>query len=368
MIERLDKPGGYLGDAFLDRVKRVYRSASEGVSGLSGSIWGQINELQKPVHAALLADDNEALRSIFANPVASDLFYGVDNLACSIAEQWKSNAGAAQYAALSSRADIARLAEAHGARRVWLPTGGEHSMAEKVDPATFDFEKAFEDLESIFGWRFEFPNPFEGEYGLETSRGLVSYRAVQAIYQAQRIREELAHTDKKGVLEIGPGMGRTAYYARLAGLRDYTTADLPIGIVAQACFLGATLGPDALWMQGESAGMGGGRIRLYSGSSLASIRRTFGVVLNVDSITEMESGSALTFFRWIESHCETFLSINHEANSVLVAQMARDIFPRSYRHRNPYWMREGYVEEVFKSRPTLRAVLSRLLWVETQRN
>jgi hypothetical protein len=357
-VERLDEQDGYLGDVFLDRVKRAYRFAVEGYSGSSVSLWGQINELQKPVHAALLANENDALRSVFANPVASDLFYGVDNLAWSIAEQWKLNADTARSAALSSRADIARLAEALGTRRIWLPIGGEHSMAEKVDPATFDFEKALEDLERMLGWRIKFPNPFEGEYGLETSRGLASYRAIQAIYQAQRIREELVHTDKQSILEIGPGMGRTAYYAHVAGVRDYTTVDLPMGIVAQSCFLGATLGPDALWLQGERASMGAGRIRFYSGFSLARIQSTFGVVLNVDSITEMEHGSALTFLQWITSHCDTFLSINHEANSVLVAQIARDIFPRSYRHRNPYWMREGYVEEVFKRRPSLRTVLS----------
>lgn len=75
--EGLEKLGGYLGDAFLNRVKRVYRSAIGGMSDLSVSIWAQINVLQKPVQAALLANDNEALRSIFANPVGSDLFYSL---------------------------------------------------------------------------------------------------------------------------------------------------------------------------------------------------------------------------------------------------------------------------------------------------
>jgi putative sugar O-methyltransferase len=173
------------------------------------------------------------------------------------------------------------------------------------------------------------------------------------------LQEELAHTYGKSILEIGPGMGRTAYYARMARLRDYTTVDLPIGIVAQACFLGAALGPDALWLHGEDTKMGAGRIRLYCSSALPKINKTFGIVLNVDSITEMESGAALIFFRWIASHCETFLSINHEANAVLVAQITPDFFPQAYRHRNSYWMREGYVEEVFKHRPSLRTMLSR---------
>jgi hypothetical protein len=104
---------GHLSDAFLGRAKRAYRFAVEGSSGPSVSLWGQINELPNPVHAALPSE--RQLRSI-VDPVESDLFYGVDNLACSIAEQWKSNA--AQYAALSSRADIARLAEALGVRRI----------------------------------------------------------------------------------------------------------------------------------------------------------------------------------------------------------------------------------------------------------
>jgi hypothetical protein len=66
------------------------------------------------------------------------------------------------------------------------------------------------------------------------------------------------------------------------------------------------------------------------------------------------------FFNWIANHFETFVSINHEANSVLVVQMARELLSQAYHHRAPYWMREGYVEEVFKLHP--RGVLGLLGW------
>src|ERR1700689_4343551 len=107
------KNGIYLGDSFLNRVKRAYRFAVDGFCGPSASLWGQINERQQPVHTALLASDNNAIRAIFSNPVGSDLFYGVDNLCRSIADEWKSNSDASPYAALLSRGDIAKLAEAH---------------------------------------------------------------------------------------------------------------------------------------------------------------------------------------------------------------------------------------------------------------
>ncbi len=56
------------------------------------------------------------------------------------------------------------------------------------------------------------------------------------------------------VLEIGAGLGRTAYYAWRAGIRHYTIVDVPLTAVAQADFLGRTLGPEALTLAGEDAG------------------------------------------------------------------------------------------------------------------
>lgn len=49
-----------------------------------GKLWQDINDRQAVVHSALMAEDDEPLRAIFADPIRTDLFYGVDNLCWSV--------------------------------------------------------------------------------------------------------------------------------------------------------------------------------------------------------------------------------------------------------------------------------------------
>ena len=98
---------------------------------------------------------------------------------------------------------------------------------------------------------FSIPNPFESENGLDSSRGVISYRVPQALYQAWRIKKLLKGIQNPKVLEIGAGLGRTAFYANELGIKDYTIVDLPITTVAQAYFLGRTLGEKNICLGGE---------------------------------------------------------------------------------------------------------------------
>jgi len=165
-------------------------------------------------------------------------------------------------------------------------------------------------------------------------------RARCAAYQIERLRE--INPTARSAVEIGPGMGRAAYYGHLAGL-DYTTIDLPLGIVAQACFLGRALSPDALWFAGEDEAVLGGRIKLlYSAPD-----RQFDIALNVDSITEMPSEVAFDYFRWAAKNAKHLLSINHEKNRFTVTQLASFSAPNKViaRRACPVW--DGYIEEAF---------------------
>src|ERR1700740_810518 len=147
----------HLSDDFLDRVRRAYRRAIAATPHTRGQ-WAAHDERRSDVHAALLADDNDALRTIFNDPTITDLYYGVDRLCRS-------------HVRLNDPSDF--IAEAlHGS-----------------DP-----------------------------------------RAQCATYQIKRLQELNPAT--RTVVEIGPGMGRTAYHGHLAGM-DYTTIDLPLGIVDQ---------------------------------------------------------------------------------------------------------------------------------------
>jgi hypothetical protein len=79
---------------------------------------------------------------------------------------------------------------------------------------------------------------------------LESGRALLAKSQFERVREALHSLAGNAVVEIGPGVGHCAFFAHCAGI-DYTTIDLPLGVVAQACFLGCAAGPGNIWMDGD---------------------------------------------------------------------------------------------------------------------
>ena len=338
----------YLADDFLERVKRSYRLAIEKFSDGGGAIWPQIDVMRRPVHDALMASENGGLRDIFANPLITDLFYGVDNLSSTVERLLAANPGVDVQLSEGAHNQIAKLAQALGVTR-WVPRDAEQFEAYRTAPYAKpipDTDELLEAIEQKLEFSILFPTPFHGERGASTSRGLASYRAIAALYQAVRVTQEVRLAEELSVLEIGAGMGRTAYYAVQAGIDAYTTIDLPMGVVAQACFLGATLGPDALWMLGEDEPPAK-RVRLLPSTELPLLGK-FGVVLNVNSLTEMGEAVASRYVSWIAAHANIFLSINHEANDVTVPALAEVALAAADYRRFPYWMRPGYAEEIFR--------------------
>ena len=105
--------------------------------------------------------------------------------------------------------ELVTLAEAIGAKRVW-----NAEAAESLRPDVASIEDLLTAIENRIGIDLDFPNPFPDEFGLATSRGVASQRALHAIYQAWRLKT-LARVYGGRVLEIGAGLGRTAYYAKI---------------------------------------------------------------------------------------------------------------------------------------------------------
>jgi hypothetical protein len=227
------------------------------------------------------------------------------------------------------------LAEAVGAWRLEYP---EAAVSGAVDP-----EDVLRALDSKFGFAVQFPNPFADEVGLATSRGVVSYRAVQALYQAYRISELVCRRSSARIAEIGGGLGRTAYYARQFGIRNYAIIDLPMTAVAQGYFLGRTLGADAVSLFGEASS----GYDVLPPMSFLEGTENYDLVINVDSLTEMARDTARAYVGALRERAAIFLSINHEYNAFTV----RDILAESGLNattRMPYWLRRGYVDEVFE--------------------
>ena len=231
---------------------------------------------------------------------------------------------------------IFRLGEALGVQRVVRPSGNPGDEG----PEHIETDELLSRIEQRLGVKLQFRNPFNGEFGLDTSFGLVSYRSLLAVYQAWR----LSRLGCRSVLEIGAGMGRTIVFCRDLGIKDYTVVDLPMTLVGQACFIAATIGEDGLHLIGDSHSSSG-KIRLVPPSRLTALNQVFDVILNVNSITELDIKHAMEYSKYALTHSKLFLSINHEAN----AFRAVDLFDETVwkTNRFPYWMRKGYLEEIF---------------------
>ncbi len=310
--------------ALIERIKHFYKSTlSLKSADQEESVWSIIDQKREPVHDALLSNDDTAI-DILSNPQDTFLFYGMDNVHFGVNPNHS-------YIATAEYDVLERLSEALGVRRAFydecLIHGHKHNR--------FNVE---EELDSICAHlkvnSLTIPNPFKNTQGLKTSRGILDYRSLQAMYQASRIMR----LKPRRVVEIGGGLGRTAAFSHLMGAERYTIVDIPLTIVAQALFLGLTFGEEQIRLSGEIDG--GQPIQLLLPHEFGET--SYDVVFNADSMTEMRREDASSYAEIIKERGKPFLSINHEFNKFTV----RDLFDTPF-HRYPYWARKGYVEEIY---------------------
>lgn len=340
---RKARTAGSTGDdnRLIDRLITAYQRSAANAATLGDSMWQAFfNNLHQPIHEAIVGGRRDYVASVLRDPGSSDLFFGFDSLARSLLGPGGMRVEDMHQHELSLDG-LATLAEAVGARRVENPE--EYLAPRGRRPQALDADTLLAALDRAFGFQVPVPNPFRGEVGVASSRGVVTYRVPQAIYQAWRISQLTGAVERPRVLEIGAGLGRTAFYARQFGIRDYTIIDIPITALAQGYFLGRVLGEDQVVLYGEPAAADA-KVKILPPSALDGSTR-YDIAVNVDSFTEMDRATARSYWTYIESHADVLLSINHEANPFTVRELIVEGGRESAATRSPYWMRRGYVEE-----------------------
>jgi hypothetical protein len=144
------------------------------------------------------------------------------------------------------------------------------------------------------------------------------------------------------IVEVGAGLGWTAFYAAQFGLHNYTIIDLPLNSVAQGYFLGRTLGPGAIRLYKEQRS----GITILPPPVFLNSDDRYDLVLNTASLTELEPETASAYGEAFRDRANIFLSINHEVNPFTVHKLYAAI-ARPPVSRAAYWMRSGYVKEIF---------------------
>jgi hypothetical protein len=330
------------------RIMAAYKYAVSAFGGHGDSMWAAIIDRSRQLHLELLRNDVPAVTERLRYPANNDLLCGFDEATKTIySEHHARGAAGRENWGETVYSRLVRLAESTGA------------ISLRKSHPTQDTEGLLRRLDDKFGFAVDFPNPYPDELGLKTSRGLANHRAVLALYQAWRVAHFIGQNGHTRILEIGAGSGRTAYYSRKFGLRDYTIVDLPMTNVAQANFLGRVLGPSVLILSNENDDPANSNaIRIFGPLWLEKNSSQFDVALNADSLTEIDHRQAFRYFSQVARCCSAFISINHEENGFRVNDLPILAGAPLRFSRYPYWLDDGYVEEVFLFRTHAAAPLN----------
>jgi hypothetical protein len=339
-------------DLVAERTHAAFARATEASRSASPQgIWGVISStFQRELVEALTAPNHHCLRSLISQLMRSRSVHGF-------------GAGEADLVALRSRAERRRygtrfvdalvaLAESLGELTVENPEQGRWGDNLYRDPVEIAAL-----CERAMGCDLSTP-PVCGAVGLSVGGRLFMLRTPQYAYAVWRCRELCENDPGARVAEIGAGYGGTALLANRLGV-PYTCYDLPTTVAIQSIFLIMALGHDRVHLFGEGEpARAQVKVRLLPYEEFFRTGERYRVVLNQDSLPELPVDVARAYVSVMADRSRTFLSINQEAEADawgtggrqnVVGSLFRECSRMRRVSRQPYWLRRGYVEEVFES-------------------
>lgn len=329
-------------DNLIKRIVASYNVADKFFVNDKGVFWSEwLWNCKKEIHNLLLARDCNLLKYILRNPATNNLLYGFEGNAKLLLDKNLNK----KINSFDEYDKILTLATVLGVVRAQYTEMFYSNIDRFIFP--IDVNKLIYRISKLLNLPLNiFPNPFSGEKGIVTKFGIASIRAVYALYQAALINQVSQNFSIKEpkILEIGAGLGRTAFYTYQMGFKDYSIIDIPMTNVAHSYFLGRTLGENCIQLLGEE--VHGHAIRILPSFYIDFIREDFDIILNVDSLTEMDENSQRTYMSFIENHTKIFISINHENNKYTVTELCKELKNIRYKERRIHPMRRGYIEDI----------------------
>jgi hypothetical protein len=233
---------------------------------------------------------------------------------------------------------LVSLAESLGILRHENPEQGPWGVNLKSDVATL-----IRQIEAEIGIGVLPPMGAVHTDGLVIPGGVLHYRHLTSLYAALQLPRAGA------VCEYGGGLGICAMYARKLGLTDYTIYDLPISNLLSAHYLIHAIGAENVRLYGEEPRDNAVKILPYWDCLNAPDKR-YATAFNQDSIPEIDDSLIEAFLREIRRTTQNvFVSQNHEAfHPRTVSQFTRRAGGYERLTRAKSWLREGYVDEVFR--------------------
>jgi hypothetical protein len=235
---------------------------------------------------------------------------------------------------------LAALAEAVGALPLENPEQGRWGVAMYLPPASI-----LEAIERELAANLTPPQTM-GYFGVRTGQGLFFVRSADAIYTAWRAR----NLGARHVAEIGGGLAGVGHFVQQLGAETYAVYDLPVMNVIQGHAL-ISAGHETSLL-GEPDGPVRVRPWWHFDRSPAC-----DVVINTDSFPEIDPAFVAEYLSTMRRVTRLFLSINQEGAAPgsadgrlqnVVADLVRADGGFTRLSRTQYWLRKGYVEEVFQ--------------------
>ncbi len=339
-------------ETIVERLVRYHRlmqaEIRRGKLRQADDMWTAIGRHHRPLADALDASDIAAVSDILVNicktPASYGLMHALDyaTLAASPTESLSE--------AIRIVDRMIALGEALGCQPVQCPEQGHWGYKD------LDLVSLYRGIQARLPMDMTPPAAGGGTYGVITDKGVICVKDLEAMYTATRVLALIERTERKSVCEIGGGTGTLAYYLAKAGAADITVFDLPMVSVIQGYYLMRSLGPDQVWLFGETPGSA--RIRLLPHWELANEPSwRHALFLNQDSMPEIDRTAALDYLRLIrDKGAKLFLSLNQEGRFTNTSAAAQSVVYElveqvgGYRrlYRFPYWMRAGYVEELYE--------------------
>ncbi len=304
------------------------------------SVWFSISNKHHKVFLDNVRKDPAKIKIILDNPSKFNLFFGFDNN-CEYLSRRPRNIDWYENDELVID-KVLNLAEFFGILRHNNPERYKRKFSK---PSIDDL---IEKIEKKLSIKLDFKNVFPNEEGINTKRGILSNREIQAIYQAYRIKRICEKNNYKSILEIGGGLGRTAYYCYKFGVKNYTMTDLLVPRICQLNYLSRVLNEKVILNENELNSRNSKNcIKVISPEYLFRKKKNFDLVFNSDSFTEIDLQNQKKYIGFIEKNSKSFFSINHESNIETVKNLFLKTKVKRY-DRSLYWLRRGYLEEHFQ--------------------
>lgn len=332
-----------LDDSAIQRLLTSYKKYQEEDYYGNSSMWHAFFETRhRQLHEIFMNGTISEARKMLSNPSENDLFYGFDELFRDEVTRLRTQDHKIETDGKVCLDRLITLAESFGVLNCDNP---EYGIGRNSNLSADDIVTK---IEKYLGIKIDFPNLYPYEFGLNTNRGIASFHSIHSIYLALRAKQILKAIESPRVLEIGAGLGRSAYYALKFGLPQYAIMDLPFTSISQGYYLLSTLGTNKVILASETDSGQRGCVRLMCPSDFLKSETRYDLVINMDSFTEIDPQIAQLYFERIEKSASSFLSINHEVNAFTTKQYydKSQYVKRVYRY--PYWLRRGYVEELIE--------------------